>query len=68
KYCRSSLTFKNLVRFPFIALSWIKGLPFSSSTTKLLRPVRDKVLGQVAEIQMALIECSKENSMLEHLA
>lgn len=66
KYCGSSLTFENLVGFPFMALSWIEGSPLFWSTTEPPRPIRDKVLGQIAEIQMTLIECSKENSVLEH--
>ncbi|KAF1972835.1 hypothetical protein BU23DRAFT_143895 [Bimuria novae-zelandiae CBS 107.79] len=61
KYCGSSLTFENSVGFPFMALSWVEGSPLSWSTTEPPRPTRDKVLRQVAEIQTALIECSKEN-------
>ncbi|KAF2274411.1 uncharacterized protein EI97DRAFT_128266 [Westerdykella ornata] len=61
KHRGSSFTFDNLVGFPFLALSWIEGSPLTWSTTDPPRPVRDKVLRQVAEVQMAIIECSKEN-------
>ncbi|KAF1817062.1 hypothetical protein P152DRAFT_504466 [Eremomyces bilateralis CBS 781.70] len=57
----SILTFENLVGFPFLALVWIEGSPLSWSTTYPPRPVRDKVLRQVAEIQLSLIECTGEN-------
>ncbi|KAH8691063.1 hypothetical protein GQ44DRAFT_744738 [Phaeosphaeriaceae sp. PMI808] len=59
KYHDSSFTFENSIRFPFLALSWIKGSPLSWSTTHPPRPTRDKILSQVAEIQIALIECTK---------
>ncbi|KAF2240345.1 hypothetical protein BU26DRAFT_442836 [Trematosphaeria pertusa] len=61
KYLGSSFTFQNLVGFPFLALSWIEGSPLSWSPVDPPRPLRDKVLGQIAEIQMSLIECTKEN-------
>jgi hypothetical protein len=67
KYHGSSFTFDNLTGFPFMALSWIEGSPLVWSTTDPPRPIRDKVLRQVAEIQMTLIECSKENSVFKHL-
>lgn len=63
KYLGSSFTFQNLVGFPFLALSWIEGSPLSWSPVDPPRPLRDKVLGQIAEIQMSLIECTKENSV-----
>jgi len=63
KHHGSSLTFENLVGFPFMALSWIEGSPLSWTTTDPPRPVRDKVLRQVAEIQLTLIECTKEDSV-----
>ncbi|KAF2844424.1 hypothetical protein T440DRAFT_484210 [Plenodomus tracheiphilus IPT5] len=61
KYYGSSLTFDNLVGFPFMALSWIEGSPLVWTPTDPPRPIRDKVLRQVAKIQMALIECTKES-------
>jgi hypothetical protein len=63
KYHGSSLTFENPVGFPFITLSWIEGSPLSWTKTNPPRPTRDKVLRQVAEIQVALIECTKEDSV-----
>jgi hypothetical protein len=59
----SSFTFENLVGFPFMVLSWIEGSPLFWTTTHPPRPVRDKVLSQIAMIQMCLIECTKENSV-----
>jgi hypothetical protein len=61
KHHGSSLTFENRVGFPFMALSWIDGSPLLWTTTHLPRPVRDKVLRQIAEIQMTLIECTQED-------
>ncbi|KAF1913309.1 hypothetical protein BDU57DRAFT_351133 [Ampelomyces quisqualis] len=61
KYHGSSLTFDNVVGFPFMALSWIEGSPLVWTPTHPPRPVRDKVLGQVAEIQLALIERTQES-------
>jgi hypothetical protein len=57
----SSLTFENCVGFPFMALSWIDGSPLPWTMTHPPRPVRDEVLRQIAEIQMALINCTKED-------
>ncbi|KAF2869187.1 hypothetical protein BDV95DRAFT_641971 [Massariosphaeria phaeospora] len=57
----ASLTFKNLVGFPFIVLSWIEGLLLFWTTTYPSKPVRDKVLCQIAKIHMTLIECTTEN-------
>ncbi|KZF20524.1 hypothetical protein L228DRAFT_232091 [Xylona heveae TC161] len=56
----SSLTFENVVGYPFLALSWVQGTPLSWSEDHPPRSLRNKVLGQVALIQEALIECTKE--------
>lgn len=58
----SDLTFGNSVGFPLLALSWIEGSPFFWTPTYPPRPVRNKVLGQIAAMQVSLIECTKENS------
>lgn len=62
KHHGSSFTFDNVVGFPFMALSWIEGSPLSWTTADPPRPIRDFVLGQIAEIQRVLIECTKETS------
>lgn len=62
----SSLSFNNLVGFPIIALSWVEGSPLSWSATFPCRPIRNKVLVQVAEIQRCLIERTIENSPFNH--
>jgi hypothetical protein len=67
KHHGSSFTFENLVGYPFIVLSWIEGSPLLWTANYPPRPVRNKILGQVAEIQMSLIECTKENSIFSHL-
>jgi hypothetical protein len=56
----SSLKFENRVRFPFLALSWVEESPLPWTYTYPLRPIRDKVLRQVAQIQVLLIDCTKE--------
>jgi hypothetical protein len=66
KHYGSSLTFENLVGFPFMALSWIEGSPLRWTLTDPPRPVRNKVLAQVARIQMSLIECTKEDSVSKY--
>jgi hypothetical protein len=66
KHHGSSFTFENLVGFPFMALSWIDGLPLLWTITDPPRPVRNKVLHQIAEIQMTLIECTKEDRVSRH--
>lgn len=58
----SSCTFENEIGFPFMVLSWIKGSPLSWTPTYPSRPIRDKVLAQVAGIQICLIECTKETT------
>ncbi|KAH8727369.1 hypothetical protein GQ44DRAFT_582229, partial [Phaeosphaeriaceae sp. PMI808] len=60
KHHGSNFTFENSIGFPFMALSWIEGSPLFWTATHPPRPSRDKVLSQVAEIQMTLIECTKD--------
>ncbi|KKK14735.1 hypothetical protein AOCH_001701 [Aspergillus ochraceoroseus] len=55
----SSLTFENTVGYPFLALTWISGSPLLWSDDFPTRPLRDKVLNQVAVIHASLIECTK---------
>lgn len=58
-----SLTFNNAVGYPFIALTWIPGSQLLWSDNFPERPLRDKVLSQIALIHASLIECTKEPSM-----
>jgi hypothetical protein len=67
KHHGSSLTFENVVGYPFIVLSWIEGSPLLWTANYPLRPIRNKILGQVAKIQMSLIEHTKENSIFSSL-
>lgn len=60
----SSLKFDNPVGFPFLALSWIGGTPLTWTADYPSRPVRDKVLAQIAEIQMSLIECTQDGNSI----
>ncbi|KAJ5160679.1 uncharacterized protein N7482_007683 [Penicillium canariense] len=55
-----SRTFDNLVGYPFLALTWIPGSPLLWSDNFPARPLRDKVLNQVAGIHASLIECTQE--------
>lgn len=59
----SSLTFENLVGFPFLVLSWIEGSPLRWTATHPPRPIRDKVLAQLASFHVFLIECTLEHRM-----
>jgi hypothetical protein len=67
KHYGSSLTFGNVVGFPFMALSWFEGSPLLWTTTEPPRPVRNKVLHQIAKIQLTLIEYTKDYSMFSTL-
>jgi hypothetical protein len=66
KHHGSSLTFENSAGFPFMALSWIYGSPLLWTLTDPPRPIRNKVLAQVAEIQLTLIKCTTEDSVSKH--
>jgi hypothetical protein len=60
--CRGqSLTFNNAVKHPFLVLSWLDGAALSWSEDFPPQLVRDKVLRQMAAIQLALIECTLED-------
>ncbi|KAF9733862.1 hypothetical protein PMIN03_011819 [Paraphaeosphaeria minitans] len=61
KHIGSCFTFDNSIGFPYIALSWIEGMPLSWTTTYPPRLIRNKILDQVATIQITLIECTKED-------
>jgi hypothetical protein len=60
----SSFKFDNPVGFPFLTLSWIKGSPLTWTANYPPRPVRDKVLAQIAEIQRSLIECTQDSNSM----
>jgi hypothetical protein len=64
KLCASSLKFDNELGWPFIALSWTEGSPLRWSDNTPPRPLRNKVLEQLANIQVSLIERTKSNSLL----
>lgn len=56
------LTFENPIGHPFIATTWMPGTQLEWTEDSPSRPIRDKILGQLATIQASLIECSQENS------
>lgn len=62
-----SLTFDNAIGYPFIALTWIPGRQLSWSDEFPTRPLRNKILDQVAMLHASLIECTKETSMFNTL-
>jgi hypothetical protein len=68
KHHGSSLTFANHVGFPFMVLSWIDGCPLTWTSSYPTRPIRDKVLAQLAGIQISLIESTQEDSGLSYPA
>lgn len=63
-----SLTFDNPIKHPFLVLGWIHGEALSWDEETPPRPTRDKVLGQMAAIQLALIECTLENGAYDDLS
>jgi len=60
----SSFKFDNPLGFPFLTLSWIEGSPLTWTANYPPRPVRDKVLAQIAEIQRSLIECTQDSNSM----
>lgn len=63
----SSLTFDNAIGYPFIALTWIPGSQLSWSDEFPTRPLRNKILDQVAILHTSLIECTKEAGMFDSI-
>lgn len=62
--CRGhSLTFDNPVKHPFIVLTWIEGSKLAWNENFPQKPLRDRLLSQMASIQLSLIECTLENGM-----
>lgn len=60
--CRgSSLSFDNAIRHPFVVLTWIDGAALRWDENVPVRVVRDRVLAQMAAIQVSLIECTQQN-------
>jgi hypothetical protein len=59
----ASLTFDNPVKHPFIVLTWAEGLPLSWDEHFPSQPVRDALLGQIASIQLSLINSTLQDSM-----
>lgn len=59
--CRGhSLSFDNAVRHPFIVLTWIDGTALRLDEN-VPEWARDRVLAQMAAIQVSLIECTQQN-------
>ncbi|KAI9891349.1 MAG: hypothetical protein M1814_002862 [Vezdaea aestivalis] len=63
RYRGSSVTFDNAVGYPFTVLSWIEGSILKWSENYPRQPVRNKILAQIAMIQVSLIQCTKEKSV-----
>ncbi|KAI0423385.1 hypothetical protein F5Y09DRAFT_327569 [Xylaria sp. FL1042] len=60
--CRGySLSFDNPVKHPFIVLTWAEGSRLHWNESFPGQPHRDRLLGQIASIQLSLIECTLEN-------
>lgn len=60
----SDLTFDNLIGLPFMAMSWIDGEPLTWTAEYPSKLIRLKLLAQIADIQIALIEATMEDSKL----
>jgi hypothetical protein len=59
--CRGySLSFENPVKHPFIVLAWVEGSRHAWDENFPKQPYRDSLLGQMASIQLSLIECTLE--------
>ncbi|KAI9891145.1 MAG: hypothetical protein M1814_002988 [Vezdaea aestivalis] len=55
----SCLTFENEVGWPFVALEWIEGESLASLKKWPSLRVRKRIFGQLAEIMVALIHCTR---------
>ncbi|KAG9249728.1 kinase-like domain-containing protein [Emericellopsis atlantica] len=64
----ASLTFDNPVNHPFVVLTWAEGLPLSWDENYPPRPLRDSLLGQLASIQLSLIQCTLQNGSTTAMA
>jgi len=61
--CRGySLSIDNPVKHPFIVLTWVEGSRLHWNESYPRQPHRDSLLGQIASIQLSLIECTLEKS------
>ncbi|KAI1130331.1 hypothetical protein F5Y10DRAFT_263225 [Nemania abortiva] len=59
--CRGySLSFDNPVKHPFIVLTWAEGSSLAWDENFPEQPHRNRLLGQIASIQLSLIECTLE--------
>ena len=63
RFLGASVTFDNPVKHPFILLAWAEGLPLSWDENSPPQPLRDFLLGQMASIQLSLIQCTLRNGM-----
>lgn len=55
-----SLTFDNPVNHPFVLLAWVTGSQLQWDDKFPPQPMRNRVLSQMASIQLSLIECTLE--------
>ncbi len=62
--CRgSSLIFDNPIKHPFVVLAWIEGSQLSWGKNFPSQPMRNKVLSQMASVQLSLLECTLESGI-----
>jgi hypothetical protein len=63
RLCGASLTFDNPVKRPFIVLAWAEGRSLPAWNESFPpRPLRDRLLAQMASIQVSLIHHTSEDS------
>ena len=56
-----SLTFDNPIKHPFVALTWVAGSQLRWGDKFPPQPMRDRVLAQMASIQLSLVQCTLES-------
>lgn len=59
----ANLTFDNPVKHPFLVLTWAEGHPLRWDEYYPPRSLRDSLLGQIASIQLSLIQSTLQNGM-----
>lgn len=67
RFRAASLTFDNPMLYPFMVLDWVDGATLQWKDDVPSRLIRDKVLAQLAEIQLSLISCTMEERMPKFL-
>ncbi|KFA80607.1 hypothetical protein S40288_11660 [Stachybotrys chartarum IBT 40288] len=59
----AALTFDNPIKCPFLVLNWVEGETLRWDANFPPQPLRNKVLSQIALLQLFLLECTQKSGM-----